>query len=284
MKHQHALLLGCALAWTSAGAFSPVVRPRATSSSLRTAKEEKDEGDFIERVWTSLFGPKEESPFGMSRMTIDQFPDQFPAEYTRRAAPVSTDRGDAALVRPLLAQTELETRSLKVAYDAAVDGWTSDAFHRGVDKLGPGVVLCRSELGAVFGGYNPKGWVGYGEYRPGLSAFLFSWPDGDTAASADAPMVKLRKVGGAGMAQIDNPEDGPRFGPDGFTVPLSPLAPRAARSKLGAYYERMPNGVRTIFAPEEGGETTLTDFKVFVGVYAEDETIPFDDAMPLSLT
>lgn len=39
--------------------------------------------------------------------------------------------------------------------------------------------------------YNPKGWVGYGEYRPGISAFLFTWPDGDTTKRA----FKLRKVG-----------------------------------------------------------------------------------------
>lgn len=38
--------------------------------------------------------------------------------------------------------------------------------------------------------YNPKGWVGYGEYRPGLSAFLFTWRDGDTSKRA----MKLRKV------------------------------------------------------------------------------------------
>lgn len=38
--------------------------------------------------------------------------------------------------------------------------------------------------------YNPKGWVGYGEYRPGLSAFLFTWRDGDTSRKA----MKLRKV------------------------------------------------------------------------------------------
>lgn len=38
--------------------------------------------------------------------------------------------------------------------------------------------------------YNPKGWVGYGEYRPGISAFLFTWRDGDTSK----PAIKLRKV------------------------------------------------------------------------------------------
>lgn len=51
-----------------------------------------------------------------------------------------------------------------------------------------GVLPCR----VLYPGrrYNPKGWVGYGEYRPGLSAFLFTWRDGDTNKRA----MKLRKV------------------------------------------------------------------------------------------
>ena len=40
-------------------------------------------------------------------------------------------------------------------------------------------------------GYNPKGWVGLGEYRGSLAAFLYTWPDGDTRQRA----IKLRKVG-----------------------------------------------------------------------------------------
>ena len=75
---------------------------------------------------------------------------------------------------------------------------------------GSSFTLARTAGGAVCGGYNPKGWAGYGEYRPGLSAFLYTWPDGQCDESA--PMTKLRKVGGAGMAQIDQPENGPSFG------------------------------------------------------------------------
>ena len=52
--------------------------------------------------------------------------------------------------------------------------------------------------GAVFGGYNPKCFVGYGESRGSKATFLFTWPDGDTCK----PAVKLRKVGGATLAVV----------------------------------------------------------------------------------
>ena len=44
--------------------------------------------------------------------------------------------------------------------------------------------------------------AGYGENRGSIAAFLFTWPDGDTSQ----PVIKLQKVGGAGLATIDMPE------------------------------------------------------------------------------
>ena len=46
-------------------------------------------------------------------------------------------------------------------------------------------------------GYNSKGWVGYGEDRPGKSNFLYAWQSSES-------FVKLPKVGGAGMGVVDN--------------------------------------------------------------------------------
>ena len=40
------------------------------------------------------------------------------------------------------------------------------------------------------GGYNPKGWIGLGEDRDAIAAFLFTWPDGDTSKRP----IKLQKV------------------------------------------------------------------------------------------
>ncbi|KAG5177031.1 hypothetical protein JKP88DRAFT_88709 [Tribonema minus] len=244
--------------------------------------------DIVERFFGFVFGQKaldDEAPMGMKRMTIENFPDQYPATKDRWADPVAGDTKDMALFRPALAQTMLEKRKLKCVYDAARDGWRPAAFHRGVDKKGPGVVLARTAGGAVVGGYNPKGWVGESEYRPGLSAFLFTWPDGDTSKRP----VKLRKVGGAGLACYDRASTGPFFGSEGLCVPLDAGsggggAERVARCKLGAYYERMPDGGNSMFAPGEKGAAQLTELKAFVGVYAKDEEIPFDDVIYLSFT
>ena len=52
-----------------------------------------------------------------------------------------------------------------------------------------------TDKGTVFGGYNPRGWLGYGEWRDAISAFLFVF-DG-----AGKP-TKLPKLGGSGMAII----------------------------------------------------------------------------------
>ena len=53
-------------------------------------------------------------------------------------------------------------------------------------------------------------------------------------------------------------------------------------SKLGSYYERMPNGDNSLL-PGGRGEDTLTELKVYKGVYGPDEYIPFTDAEPFAL-
>ncbi|KAJ1491836.1 hypothetical protein T484DRAFT_1773183 [Baffinella frigidus] len=98
--------------------------------------------------------------------------------------------------------------------------------------------------------YNPKGWVGYGEYRGSIAAFLYTWPDGDIYNSK---AVKLRKVGGSSLACVDNPESGPQFGADGLHIPLLDTRSEAfdgteklARCKLGPYFERRADGSNSI--------------------------------------
>ncbi|CAN0061715.1 unnamed protein product [Ascophyllum nodosum] len=247
----------------------------------RDVEEEQESQDIVEKLFGMFFGQKEDAPANLKRMTIESFPDQYPAEKVLQADPVPGDSKDVAVIRPLLKQTELESRKLKLAFDAKRNGWKAAAFHKGVDFKGPGIVVAKTKGGAVVGGYNPKGWAGYGEYRPGISAFLFTWRDGDTSKRA----VKLRKIGGAGLAVWDRPECGPLFGSEGFGVGLQQGSERLGRSKLGSYYERLPGGVNSIFSPgDSGGMAELVDLRVYVGVYEKGETIPFDDAIPLSIT
>ena len=160
----------------------------ATGEPLQSGKAEGWESIFA-GFFSSLGASPEQ--MGMGRFDRNKFPELFPATLTEFAAPVDGDDADVVLFRPLLARTSLETRPLRLAFDADRDGWDARSFHQQVDRLGPGVVLARTEGGAVLGGYNPKGWVGLGEYRGSLAAFLYTWPDGDTRQRA----IKLRKVG-----------------------------------------------------------------------------------------
>ena len=86
------------------------------------------------------------------------------------------------------------------------------------------------------------------------------------------------------MAQIDNPESAVSFGADSLVVPLGGEDggnPRVARSKLGSYYERFPDGTNTLFGKD--AQVQLKDLKVYHGVYEEGEYVPFTDAEPFAL-
>ena len=59
--------------------------------------------------------------------------------------------------------------------------------------------------------------------------------------------------------------------------------PKLARSKLGSYYERFPDGTNTLFGKDRGASVQLKDLKVYHGVYEPGEYIPFTDAEPFAL-
>jgi len=237
-----------------------------------------DESDPVEKIFGFFFGKREEEPLGLARFGPDKFPEQYPATTTEWAEPLETDDKDMAKLRPLLKNTNLETRGLTLSYDANKDGWNADAFHRAVDKKGGAVVVCTSRLGVVAGGYNPKGWVGYGEARGSIAAFLYTFNGGTDGNT----LTKLRKVGGPGLAQMDMPESGPSFGADSLVIPLSEDNPKLARSKLGSYYERFEDGTNSLFGKD--ASVQLRDLKVYHGVYEEGEYIPFTDAEPFALS
>jgi len=234
-----------------------------------------DEEDPIEKIFGVFFGKKEAKPMGMERFGQERFPEQYPAVLDEWADPVETDDATMALLRPLLKNTNLEKRALTLIYDANKDGWDPAKFHAKVDKQGGSIVLCTTKSGLKCGGYNPKGWVGYGEARGSIAAFLFRL-DGK-----GSPGTKLLKVGGPSMAQMDLPESGPSFSPDALVIPMLKSNPRLARSKLGSYYDRLPDGGNSLFGKDSNVQ--LKDMKVYHGVYAEDEYRPFTDAEPFAL-
>lgn len=237
-----------------------------------------DEDDPIEKIFGFFFGKKEASPMGMQRFGQERFPEQYPAVLDEWADPVEGDDAEMAMLRPLLKNTNLETRNLRLTYDANRDGWDPASFHAKVDKQGGAIVFCTTRAGIKCGGYNPKGWVGYGEARGSIAAFLYIL--GGKYAT-NGPAIKLRKVGGPGLAQMDIPETGPQFSPDALVIPMEQSNPRVARSKLGSYYERLPDGTNSLFGKD--ASVQLTSLKVYHGVYAEGEYIPFTDAEPFAL-
>ena len=82
----------------------------------------------------------------------ERFPEQYPAVVDEWAEPVASDNAELATLRPLLKNTNLEFRDLKLTYSANRDGWNADSFHRKVDKLGGGLVVCTTTDGLVCGG------------------------------------------------------------------------------------------------------------------------------------
>jgi hypothetical protein len=221
-----------------------------------------------------------------------EYPEQYPATYDLlpQTALLPSDKGtDAEFIRPLLKQTQLECREIKVVYDANVHGWDATAFHSKVDGCGAAVVVAKADDGAtVVGGYNPKGWSGLGGARPSVASFLFYERDGgggggessngDDSAGNRYMYQKLRKVGGGGLACAnDDPKGGIYFGPDALVIPLQPGSRgRMAQSKLGPYFERGPDDLSSIL---NGGVAPLEDLKVWVGVYADGEEIPYSGAV-----
>ena len=256
--------------------FAP---PEAAPASSEPA-EPKPEKDIGEKLFEFFIGEIQEGEVAGLARTAGAA-DTYPATKTEFAEPVEGDSGDVKLMRPLLKNTNLEFLQLKEVYSSSnpLAGFRPEAFHAGVDRKGPCIVIARTQGGAVCGGYSPKGFAGYGEYRGSIAAFLFTWPDGDTSK----PAVKLQKIGGASMACCDEPETGPRFGMDGLTIYMNPGNERMAASKLGPFYERMPDGAASIFNPREGGTTRLKEVKAYVGVWPEGERIPYDGAVPFAI-
>jgi len=267
--------------------------PEATTSEEDARAKERiakaslaatDQADIGEKLFGLFFGaPQEGEVAGLAR--TGGAPDTYPATKTEFAEPVAGDSAEAALLRPMLKNTNLEFLPLRLAYDSGKHGWSAQDWHSKVDKTGPCIIISQTEGGALCGGYAPKGFAGYGENRGSIAAFLFTWADGDKSK----PVVKLQKIGGAGLATIDEPETGPRFGSDGFVVRLNPGSEKIVQSKLGPYYEALPDGGRSIFTPGEGRkiqgatETKLTSLRTYVGVWPEGERIPYDGAIPFAI-
>ena len=215
-----------------------------------------------------FFEPQQESSSSSSSSRRQaQYPEQYPASYQMNEVTVEEDEhlAEAKLIRPILKNTQLESRALQVIYIANQNGWNSRAFHGAVDGKGAAVVLAKTRDGMICGSYNPKGWASLGGARPSVAAFLFY-------ERAPGTFQKLQKVGGGGLACArDDPDFGISLGPDGLVIGLQPGRERVAHSKLGPYFERGPEELGSLF----GGTTELAELKILVGKYDDNEEIPY---------
>ena len=251
------------------------------SYNLNCLHSKRDSNDFVSNFFAKFLPTPED--IGLSRFNENSRPENYPATKTEFAELIPDDLNspnkELLFIRQLLAKTNLSSRPLKCVYDANRDGWRAQKFHEKVDKLGPAVVYAKSVSGGVFGGYNPTGWVNYGEYRGSIAAFLYYFPNGDIKATP----VKLQKISGAGLAQIDD-GSGPKFGAEGLTIPLEGPNYKLVRSKLGLYYERLPKeSSNNSLLPNNAKQDELVELKVFVGEYQPGEPIPYSDALPFAL-
>ena len=279
-----ALLFVSLLHWADAWQKLPASRQQRRSMRVRSSESDEngggkkfseDNNDFITKLF-GAFMPKPED-VGLNRYTKDSLPENFPATKTEWAEELPSDTGGMKIVRQTLACTNLAERKLKLAYSGDRDGWGYKQFHKKLDAQGPAIVLCRTREGDVFGGYNPCGWVGLGEARGSIAAFLFYFPSGDTTQRP----VKLQKIAGAGMAQMDDEQSGPKFGAEGLTIPLQGSGSKAkfVRCKLGLYYERAPGGGNTLFMDRKQMSGELESLEVFTGIWGKDERVPYSGAM-----
>jgi hypothetical protein len=193
-----------------------------------------------------------------------RYPEKFPATYELSNYKVPFEFGDAAFVRPLLKQTQLENRKLQVAFDAKKHGFNAKTFHSKVDGCGSAVVLAKAD-NQWFGAYNPRGWASLGGSRPSVAAFLFYKP-----LFGKFQKVRVLNRGGNACAN-DLFDKGIYMGAEGLVVPLDDT--RSVRSRLGTYFEIGPNKRYTLL-PRAGEECQLQELKVLVGVYAKGEDIP----------
>ena len=87
----------------------------------------------------------------------------------------------AALTPPsadLVAGTSLAGKNLECAYLASRDGWGASDFHPCVDDCGSTLVVCETQRGLTFGGFNPLGYRSTDDYGATANAFIF-YEDGE---------------------------------------------------------------------------------------------------------
>lgn len=193
------------------------------------------------------------------------YPESKPATYDLLHSSPLDIFNPISLVKPLLKQTQLENRPLRITYNAQKDGWDARSFHKKVDGKGASVVLAKVS-GQWIGGYNPRGWASLGGSRPSVASFLFyrklfTWQK-----------LRVSRTGGMACGR-DEFDQGIYFGSDALVIPLNGKRPRSVTSRLGYFFEGGPEN-RSTLLPVRGADAKVEELYVVSGVYGDGEVIP----------
>jgi len=72
-----------------------------------------------------------------------------------------------------------QKKGWKLIYRASKDGYSASTFHSKCDNQGPTIVIIKSNLGNIFGGYNKNSWTNNNQYSISMENFLFSYKNKD---------------------------------------------------------------------------------------------------------
>ena len=187
----------------------------------------------------------------------------------------------------LVAGTSLAGKNLECAYLASRDGWGASDFHRCVDDCGSTLVVCETQRGLMFGGFNPLGYRSTDDYGGTPNAFIFY-------ADSDGVAKKSRVLGSGDGCIYDLAKGGPQFGASdlivgrpkaatmgGFTGPdtedtISTQGDlRTATSSPGSSYERDPSWPASAIASGK-----LRDVSCWVNADLARSTAPAEFSLP----
>ena len=195
----------------------------------------------------------------------------------------------AALTPPsaeLVAGTSLAGKNLECAYLASRDGWGASDFHRCVDDCGSTLVVCETQRGLTFGGFNPLGYRSTDDYGGTSNAFIFYEVEGvprksRVLGSGDGCIYDLAKGGpqfGASDLIVGRPKAatmGGFTGPDTEDTISAQGDLRTATSSPGSSYERDPSWPASAIASGK-----LRDVSCWVNADLARSTAPADFSLP----
>jgi hypothetical protein len=186
----------------------------------------------------------------------------------------------------LVAGTSLAGKNLECAYLASRDGWGASDFHRCVDDCGSTLVVCETQRGLTFGGFNPLGYRSTDDYGGTSNAFIFYEVEGvprksRVLGSGDGCIYDLAKGGpqfGASDLIVGRPKAatmGGFTGPDTEDTISAQGNLRTATSSPGSSYERDPSWPASAIASGK-----LRDVSCWVNADLARSTAPAEFSLP----